>query len=101
MRPGCRRHGGRRPDLPAVLRAGPGPLPPPVPGYRESLPPHMLAMLEHVRQASAIGAPAAAFRAVASPAGRAAVGAELDAARAALGEARREAAGLAERVYNN
>lgn len=42
-----------------ALRTGnPGRLKPPIPGYRESLPPHTLAMLEHVRQASAVGAPA-------------------------------------------
>lgn len=38
------------------LRSGsPGKLPPPVPGYRESLPPASLAMLDHMRQVSAIG----------------------------------------------
>lgn len=48
-----------------ALRSGnPGRLKPPVPGYRESLPPHMLAMLEHVRQASAIGAPATVREAI-------------------------------------
>lgn len=42
-----------------ALRTGnPGRLKPPIPGYRESLPPHTQAMLEHVRQASAVGAPA-------------------------------------------
>jgi luciferase family oxidoreductase group 1 len=41
------------------LRTGnPGKLPPPVEGYRDSLPPSARAMLEHVGQASAIGAPA-------------------------------------------
>jgi luciferase family oxidoreductase group 1 len=41
-----------------ALRSGnPGKLRPPVPGYRESLPPGHRAMLEHVRQASAIGTP--------------------------------------------
>ena len=41
-----------------ALRTGnPGRLKPPVPGYRETLPPHTQAMLEHVRQASAVGAP--------------------------------------------
>jgi len=41
-----------------ALRTGnPGRLKPPVPGYRDSLPPHTQAMLEHVRQASAVGAP--------------------------------------------
>jgi luciferase family oxidoreductase group 1 len=40
------------------LRTGnPGQLPPPVPGYRDSLPPQSLAMLEHMRQVSAIGSP--------------------------------------------
>ena len=38
------------------LRTGsPGKLPPPIPGYRESLPPASLAMLDHMRQVSAIG----------------------------------------------
>ena len=42
-----------------ALRSGnPGKLKPPVPGYRESLPPSARAMLEHMRQASAVGAPA-------------------------------------------
>ena len=42
-----------------ALRSGaPGKLKPPVPGYRQSLPPGQLAMLEHVRQASAVGTPA-------------------------------------------
>lgn len=42
-----------------ALRTGnPGRLKPPVPGYRESLPPHTVAMLEHIRQASAVGSPA-------------------------------------------
>ncbi len=42
-----------------ALRTGnPGRLKPPIPGYRDSLPPHTQAMLEHVRQASAVGAPA-------------------------------------------
>jgi luciferase family oxidoreductase group 1 len=41
-----------------ALRSGnPGKLKPPVPGYRESLPPSAQAMLEHVRQASAVGSP--------------------------------------------
>ena len=41
-----------------ALRTGnPGKLKPPVPGYRDSLPPQALAMLEHMRQASAIGGP--------------------------------------------
>ncbi|RQW39615.1 LLM class flavin-dependent oxidoreductase [Novosphingobium sp. LASN5T] len=38
------------------LRSGnPGKLPPPVPGYRDTLPAPALAMLEHMRQVSAIG----------------------------------------------
>lgn len=42
-----------------ALRSGsPGKLRPPVPGYRESLPPPAIAMLDHMRQASAIGSPA-------------------------------------------
>ncbi len=41
-----------------ALRSGtPGRLQPPVPGYRQSLPPSALAMLEHMRQASAVGSP--------------------------------------------
>jgi luciferase family oxidoreductase group 1 len=41
-----------------ALRSGnPGKLRPPVPGFRESLPPEALAMLEHMRQASAVGSP--------------------------------------------
>lgn len=41
-----------------ALRSGnPGRLKPPVPGYRETLSPSLLAMLEHMRQASAIGSP--------------------------------------------
>lgn len=41
-----------------ALRTGnPGRLKPPVPGYRESLPPAALAMLEQVRSVSAVGAP--------------------------------------------
>jgi luciferase family oxidoreductase group 1 len=40
------------------LRSGnPGQLPPPVPGYRDTLPGPALAMLEHMRQVSAIGSP--------------------------------------------
>ncbi|NLR69760.1 LLM class flavin-dependent oxidoreductase [Novosphingobium sp. ERN07] len=39
-----------------ALRTGnPGKLKPPVPGYRDSLPPQALAMLEHVRQVSTCG----------------------------------------------
>ncbi len=42
-----------------ALRTGnPGKLKPPVPGYRDTLPPTALAMLEHIRQVSAIGSPA-------------------------------------------
>lgn len=41
-----------------ALRTGnPGRLKPPVPGYRQTLPPGQLAMLEHLRQASAVGGP--------------------------------------------
>ncbi|WP_353227759.1 LLM class flavin-dependent oxidoreductase [Novosphingobium sp.] len=40
------------------LRSGtPGQLPPPVPGYRDSLPAPARAMIDHMRQVSAIGAP--------------------------------------------
>jgi luciferase family oxidoreductase group 1 len=40
------------------LRTGnPGRLPPPVPGYRDSLPDNARAMLDHMRQVSAIGSP--------------------------------------------
>ncbi|BEU98910.1 LLM class flavin-dependent oxidoreductase [Novosphingobium olei] len=40
------------------LRSGnPGKLPPPVPGYRDTLPPQAEAMLAHMRQVSAIGSP--------------------------------------------
>ena len=39
-----------------ALRSGtPGRFKPPVPGYRQTLPPGQLAMLEHMRQASAVG----------------------------------------------
>jgi luciferase family oxidoreductase group 1 len=42
-----------------ALRSGtPGKLKPPVPGYRDSLAPSARAMLEHLRQASAVGSPA-------------------------------------------
>jgi luciferase family oxidoreductase group 1 len=42
-----------------ALRTGdPGPLPPPVPGYRESLPDVALAMLERLGAARAVGSPA-------------------------------------------
>ena len=41
------------------LRSGdPGQLPPPVPGYRDTLPPSARAMLEHLGQARAVGSPA-------------------------------------------
>jgi luciferase family oxidoreductase group 1 len=41
-----------------ALRSGtPGRLKPPIPGYRQTLPPGQLAMLEHMRQASAVGGP--------------------------------------------
>lgn len=49
-----------------ALRSGnPGKLRLPVPGYRESLPPGHRAMLEHVRQASAVGTPDAVAAAIA------------------------------------
>ncbi|MBS0482023.1 MAG: LLM class flavin-dependent oxidoreductase [Proteobacteria bacterium] len=49
-----------------ALRSGnPGKLQPPVPGYRQSLPPTALAMLEHMRQASAIGSPETVARTIA------------------------------------
>jgi luciferase family oxidoreductase group 1 len=42
-----------------ALRTGtPGRLPPPIAGYRETLPAPARAMLEHMRQAAAIGSPA-------------------------------------------
>ena len=48
-----------------ALRTGtPGKLPPPVRGYRASLPPQAQAMLAHIGQASAIGTPEQAARAV-------------------------------------
>lgn len=41
------------------LRTGsPGRLPPPVPGYRDTLPPQARAILDHIGEASAIGTPA-------------------------------------------
>lgn len=41
-----------------ALRSGtPGRLRPPIAGYRQTLPPGQLAMLEHMRQASAVGGP--------------------------------------------
>ncbi|MCK9541004.1 MAG: LLM class flavin-dependent oxidoreductase [Novosphingobium sp.] len=50
-----------------ALRTGsPGRLPPPVEGYRESLQPHVLAGLEAMREASAVGSPDTARRAVAA-----------------------------------
>jgi luciferase family oxidoreductase group 1 len=50
-----------------ALRTGtPGRLKPPVEGYRETLPPQALAMLESFREASAIGAPATVRTAVAA-----------------------------------
>ncbi|PKB14178.1 luciferase family oxidoreductase group 1 [Novosphingobium kunmingense] len=49
-----------------ALRTGnPGRLKPPVQGYRQTLPPTALAMLEHMRQVSAIGSPATVADAVA------------------------------------
>lgn len=46
-----------------ALRSGnPGRLKPPVPGYRQTLPPSQLAMLEHLRQASAVGSLATVAR---------------------------------------
>lgn len=49
-----------------ALRSGnPGKLKPPVPGYRQTLPPSALAMLEHMRQVSAIGSPATVADAIA------------------------------------
>lgn len=48
-----------------ALRSGhPGKLQPPVPGYRQTLPPAALAMLEHMRQASAVGTPATVAAAI-------------------------------------
>ena len=41
-----------------ALRSGnPGRLQPPIPGYRDTLPPGQRAMLEHMRQVSAVGSP--------------------------------------------
>ena len=49
-----------------ALRSGnPGKLRPPLPGYRQTLPPTALAMLEHMRQVSAIGSPATVADAIA------------------------------------
>jgi luciferase family oxidoreductase group 1 len=41
----------------AFRTGGSGKLQPPIPGYRESLPPEARAMLEHMRSASAVGSP--------------------------------------------
>ena len=46
-----------------ALRSGhPGRLKPPLAGYRQTLPPSQLAMLEHMRQASAVGSPVTVAR---------------------------------------
>ena len=46
-----------------ALRTGtPGGFKPPLPGYRQTLPPSQLAMLEHMRQASAVGSPVTVAR---------------------------------------
>ena len=48
-----------------ALRSGnPGQLKPPVPGYRQTLPPGQLAMLEHMRSVSAVGSPATVSAAI-------------------------------------
>jgi luciferase family oxidoreductase group 1 len=48
-----------------ALRTGqPRRLQPPVPGYRDSLPPEALAMLEYMRQASAVGSPETVRKAI-------------------------------------
>jgi len=48
-----------------ALRSGnPGRLKPPVPGYRDTLPPGAVDMLNHMRQASAIGSPETVRRAI-------------------------------------
>lgn len=50
-----------------ALRTGnPRQLPPPVPGYRDSLPPSHAAILDHVLQCSAVGSPAVVARGLAS-----------------------------------
>lgn len=50
-----------------ALRSGsPGRLQPPVPNYRASLPPSAVAMLEHVRQASAVGSKETVAREIAA-----------------------------------
>src|SRR5213079_1062597 len=49
------------------LRTGnPRQLPPPVAGYRESLPPQHAAILDHVLQCSAVGSPATIERGIAA-----------------------------------
>lgn len=54
-----------------ALRTGtPGKLRPPVHGYRETLPPHLLGMLEHMRQASAVGSVATVREKIAAFAAR-------------------------------
>lgn len=48
-----------------ALRTGnPGRLPPPVPGYRDTLPQQAQAMLAHIGQASAVGSPARVHEAI-------------------------------------
>jgi alkanesulfonate monooxygenase SsuD/methylene tetrahydromethanopterin reductase-like flavin-dependent oxidoreductase (luciferase family) len=50
-----------------ALRSGsPGRLQPPVPNYRATLPPSAVAMLEHVRQASAVGSKVTVAREIAA-----------------------------------
>lgn len=50
-----------------ALRTGnPRQLPPPVPGYRDSLPPQHAAILDHVLQCSAVGGPATVARGLAA-----------------------------------
>ena len=50
-----------------ALRTGnPRQLPPPVAGYRESLPPQGKAILDHVLQCSAVGGPATIARGIAA-----------------------------------
>lgn len=50
-----------------ALRTGnPRPLPPPVEGYRETLPPQHAAILDHVLSCSAVGAPATVARGIAA-----------------------------------
>lgn len=54
-----------------ALRTGqPGKLKPPVRGYRDTLPPHLLGMLEHMRQASAVGSVATVRERIAAFAAR-------------------------------